>query len=486
MTDLSKLSRDEKLELLESLAEKERRTKNNKLSSMFPDEGPYARSLYPKHLTFFAKGKEFKERAFIAGNRTGKTTCGLVEMSYHLTGQYPEWWEGKRFDNAINAIASGKTNQTTRDIVQEGLLGTLLDIGSGMLPKDTILKYTSRQGVAGAILDVYVKHTSGGTSHLVLKSYEQGRGAFEGISAHVVWFDEEPPLDVYSEALVRTATTQGIVFLTFTPLEGITEVITSFAKDGGVPEEGDVNKYKTVIMASSDEVPHYVDTENVKANCMPHEIEARIHGRVSIGEGKIYPIAESDFVVDPFKIPGNWPKAFGMDVGWKKTAVVWGALDPNSGTLYLYDEYYRGQAEPAAHVAAIKARGDWIRGAIDYAGGTVVDGQRLTTTQQYYQLGLYVQKADKSVEAGLLLVYRMLSEGKLKVFSSLGNWLNEYRTYRRDKDGRIVKVKDHLMDATRYLAMTGLNMADIEPDDEDNFPLKTNFDTSSVSPITGY
>lgn len=484
MTDLSKLSREEKLDLYNTLAEKERRLKANKLTSMFPDEGPYARHLYPKHLNFFKLGAKYKERAFIAGNRAGKTTCGLVEMTYHLTGLYPEWWEGKRFEDPINAIASGKTNQTTRDILQEGLLGTLLEIGSGMIPKDTILKYTSRQGVAGAILDVYVTHVSGGTSHLVLKSYEQGRGAFEGISAHVVWFDEEPPLDVYSEALVRTATTQGIVYLTFTPLDGITDVISSFAKEGSIPEEGEVNKYKVVVMASSEDVPHYVDTESIKANSLPHLIEARIHGRVSIGDGKIYPIAEADILVEPFKISDGWAKAFGMDVGWNKTAVVWGAIDPNTDTVYIYDEYYRGQAEPSAHVAAIKSRGDWIRGAIDYAGGAMVDGQRLTTTQQYYRLGLYVQPANKAVDAGLLLVYRYLCEGKLKVFSSCTNWLKEFRTYRRDDSGRVVKINDHLMDATRYLVMTGINSASTPPDEFDDQPPVR--DMSGVSDITGY
>ncbi len=483
--ELGDLSKEEKVALLTALEEKNDRVRFNKYLTYFADTGKYGREHYTKHTLFFAKGSKFKERAFIAGNRAGKTTCGLLEMMYHLSGLYPTWWEGKRFGFAIKAIASGKTNQTTRDIIQEGLLGSLIDVGTGMIPKDLIVKITPRQGVAGAILDIYVKHTSGGTSHLVLKSYEQGRGAFEGISAHVVWFDEEPPLDVYSEALVRTATTEGIVYLTFTPLDGITDVITSFSKDGGVPEDGDVNTYKTVVMVSSEDVPHHVDTDSIKANSLPHEVEARIHGRVSIGAGKIYPVAESDFVVEPFKISTAWAKAFGMDVGWNKTAVVWGAIDPNTDTLYIYDEYYRGQAEPSAHVSAIKARGDWIRGAIDYAGGAMVDGQRLTTTQQYYQLGLMVQPANKAVDAGLLMVYRYLCDGKLKVFRNCVNWLKEYRTYRRSDDGRIVKINDHLMDATRYLAMTGINCATIQDDDDFNL-VTTQLNSTDPSSITGY
>ncbi len=144
-------------------------------------------------------------------------------------------------------------------------------------------------------------------------------------------------------------------------------------------------------------------------------------------------------------------RAYGLDVGWKKTAAIWGALDRDTDILYLTSEHYRGQAEPTVHAKAIKMRGSWMPGIIDYAGTNQSDGKRVMTL--YENEGLNLIRADKSVEAGLLEVLDRLSTGRLKVFSTLQHWLGEYRLYRRDEKGRVVKQNDHLMDATRYLVM---------------------------------
>jgi hypothetical protein len=167
--------------------------------------------------------------------------------------------------------------------------------------------------------------------------------------------------------------------------------------------------------------------------------------------------------VDDFPLPDHWPRAYGLDVGWNKTAAVWGALDREADILYLYSTHYRGQAEPSVHAEGIRARGDWIEGAIDPAsrGRSQRDGEQLL--QDYTDLGLHLTPADNSVEAGILRVWERMSTGRLKVFRSLGDWLAEYRIYRRDDKGRVVKKNDHLMDATRYLEMTGLDLAKVKP-----------------------
>lgn len=172
----------------------------------------------------------------MAANRIGKTEAGAFEATLHLTGLYPHWWEGKRFDQPIKMWAAGKTNETTRDIVQAKLLGDITGkgtqdknvTGTGMLPGDCIGAISWKQGVPDLVDTVKIKHVSGGWSKLGLKSYQQGRGSFEGTEQDAIWLDEEPPADIYGECLIRTATTQGVVYLTFTPLEGMSETVMSF------------------------------------------------------------------------------------------------------------------------------------------------------------------------------------------------------------------------------------------------------------------
>lgn len=178
-----------------------------------------------------------------------------------------------------------------------------------------------------------------------------------------------------------------------------------------------------------------------------------------LGSGAIYPVPESEIVEDPIEIPPYWPRSYALDVGWNRTAALWGAYDPEADTLHLYSEYYRGQAEPPIHAAAIKSRGPWINGVIDPAarGRAQADGSQLFSL--YVDLGLRLSSADNAVEAGIYDVWTRLSSGRLKVFKTLVNFLAEYRMYRRNEKGQIVKENDHLMDAGRYLVRSGIAVA---------------------------
>ena len=227
--DLSKLSQTEKAELIVLLEAKDKIRRENKIREYFPDDGPLRRELYERHLEFFRVGATHRERCFMAGNRVGKTeSAGGYETALHLTQDYPDWWEGKRFNRPTKCWAAGDTNETTRDILQYKLLGPPGYHGEGLIPKDRIIKTTPRSGIPGAILDIYVENEWGDPSVVTLKSYEQGRKKFQGTEIDVIWLDEEPPLDVYSECVTRTMTTGGLVYVTFTPLEGLSEVVMSF------------------------------------------------------------------------------------------------------------------------------------------------------------------------------------------------------------------------------------------------------------------
>jgi phage terminase large subunit-like protein len=444
-----------------------------KIDTLFPDDGIYRRELYSKHLQFFAAGADNRQRLFMAANRVGKTIGAGCELVYHLTGDYPHWWTGKRYTTNSDWWVAGKDSSTVRVILQELLLGPVGEFGTGLIPKDSIDFETLKDAKkADTPIDKFrVRHISGTYSTVEFKSYDAGRKSFEG-TARSIWLDEEPPLSVYTECLLRTMTGDNSLIMTFTPLMGISETITTFLGSTSFetllakPQVGD-GKY--VVMASWDDVPHLnADAKReLLASIPPYQRDARSRGIPQLGAGVIYPIPESEYLIDPFVIPDTWKRAYGMDVGWNRTAGLWGAEDPNTGIWYLYSEHYKGEAEPSIHAQSIHSRGKWIIGAIDTAarGRSQVDGDNLMS--MYQDLGLQLVGADKSVETGLYTCWQLLSEGRIKVFKTLTNFMNEIRIYRRDEKGKVVKKNDHLMDGFRYLMMTGRNHAQTEPAEYD-------------------
>ncbi len=218
-----------------------------KFEDLFPDTGPYRRELYARHMEFFEAGRDYSQRCFMAANRVGKTySGGGFEFTAHVTGLYPDWWPGYRFHHPIRAWASGDTNETTRDVVQKTLFGEVEWSGnskgldeSGLIPVGCIdqERINWKAGVADLVDTVKIRHVSGGFSHVGLKSYFQGRKAFQGTEQHLIWTDEEPPQDVYEEMLIRTMTTNGLTMLTYTPLEGLTGTVLQFLPDDMRPPE---------------------------------------------------------------------------------------------------------------------------------------------------------------------------------------------------------------------------------------------------------
>lgn len=212
----------------------ERRRARNRLQQFYPDSGPLRRELYPKHLQFFALGLSHGQRGFIAANRTGKTTCAGFEGSCHLTGKYPDWWMGRRFSRPVVMWASGEDSKSVRESVQPILFGPMEALGTGMIPGDDIIgKPAMARGGVEMIDSASIQHISGGASRIVLKSYEQGREAFQAAKVDVGWCDEEPPMSIYNEFLTRLMSTtpgepNGAMMCTFTPLKGMSEVVMSF------------------------------------------------------------------------------------------------------------------------------------------------------------------------------------------------------------------------------------------------------------------
>lgn len=222
---------------------------------------------------------------------------------------------------------------------------------------------------------------------------------------------------------------------------------------------------KVALFCTWEDVPHLdASTKaSILASVPPWQRDSRTKGTPELGAGAVYTVPESEFVVPPIQLQPHWPRCYALDVGWKRNAVIFGAIDRDTNTLYLYDELYKAKTEPSVIASAVRQRGEWIPGVVDPAarGRSQKDGVSLLSI--YRDLGLDIRPAINSVEAGLMKVWERLSQGNLKVFQTCTNFLAEYRLYRRDLKGNIVKSNDHLMDACRYLVMSGLDRAIVEP-----------------------
>lgn len=442
------------------LAELDRRRRTNRLSSYAP---------YGKQKEFHEAGKGFRERLFMAGNQLGKTLAGAAEASMHLTGRYPEWWSGKRFDRAVVMLAGSESYELTRDGVQRLLIGPPMseeEWGTGYIPKADIIATTRRSGVSGALDSVTVRHASGGASTLLFKAYEQGRGKWQANTVDYVWFDEEPPEDVYFEGITRTNATRGLIAVTFTPLKGMSTVVARYILEKSPDRE--------VITMTIDDAEHYTPEERQKIidSYPPHEREARTKGVPSLGSGRIFPVSEESIVVDPFEIPKHWAQIGGMDFGYDHPfGAVGCAWDRDADIFYVTKEYREREATPIIHAASIKPWGSWLPWSWPHDGlqHDKGSGEQLAAQYREQGLNLTVERATfddgtNGVEAGLSEMLQRMQTGRFKVFSTCRLWFEEFRLYHR-QDGKVVKERDDVISASRYALMMK-RMAETEKQNE--------------------
>lgn len=450
MTDTTKLQ-----ELESALAELNRRKTENRLQYYAP---------YEKQKQFHALGASKRERLFLAGNQLGKTYSGGAELAMHLTGMYPDWWQGRRFTTPVRAWAAGVTSESVRDTVQRILLGPLGAHGTGSIPKERILEVRNSRGIPDAVDTILVRHRDGGLSQVTFKSYEKGREKLQGETLDAIWLDEEPPEDIYSEALARIAARSGIVYLTATPLLGMTSIVRRFLNESS-PDRGHVTM-------TIDDAGHISPQEKEKiiAGYAPHEREARVQGVPMLGSGRVFPVAESLIVEDAFPAPKYWPRLCAIDFGWDHpTAAVWLAWDRDADVVHVTDVYKARQEAAPMHAAAIRARGEWIPVAWPQDGLQHDKGAGQSLAQQYKKLGLNMLPAParwddggNSVEAGVSDMLTRMQTGRLKVASHLNDWFEEFRLYHRE-NGRLVKQFDDVLSATRY-ALMSLRYSRVQPD----------------------
>ena len=427
-------------------AEKKRRSIENRLQYYRP---------YEKQIVFHNAGAKHRERLLMAGNQLGKTLAGGNEAAMHATGRYPDWWKGRRFDGPTIGWACGVTGEVVRDTVQRVLVGRTGEHGTGAIPKNALVELVSARGTPDLLDIIRVNHVSGGTSIIGLKTYAAGREKFQGETLQWVWLDEEPPIDIYTEALTRTNVGANPVWMTFTPLLGVSSVVKRF-----LHEKSD-DRYKVVM--TIEDVGHYTDDEKktIIASYPQHELEARTKGIPILGSGRIFPIPEETLRCKHRDFPPHWPRIGGMDFGWDHpfaaVEVVW---DRDSDTMYVAKAYRLREATPILHAAALREWGRELPWAWPRDGRReTLEGAGIALAQQYKAQGLNMlmdhaqfEDGSVSVEAGLMAMLSRMQSGQFKVFDHLNDWWDEFRLYHR-KDGKVVKEGDDLMSATRYAVM---------------------------------
>jgi len=377
-----------------------------------------------------------------------------MEAAFHLTGLYPEWWNGRRWDRPVIVWAGSDTGETTRDNPQRQLIGLIGEFGTGSIPKRLIGTAKVAMGTADLLDYVKVKHVSGGWSTLRLKHYSQGRQKWQGPPVDCVWFDEEPPEDIYDEGLARTIATGGMVYLSFTPLLGMSEVVRRFLM-GNSDDRHDTNM-------TIDDALHIPKEEREKiiASFAPHEREARARGTPTLGSGRIFPVAEEEIEWDAKDLPQHFVWIGGLDFGWDHpTAAVKCAWDRDTETFYVTQAYKRSQSTPLIHAGTLRIWGDWLPWAWPHDGLQHDKGSGQPLAEQYKEHGLNMlpDKAtfpdgSNSVEAGIMEMLDAMQTGRFKVASHLTKWFEEFRLYHRE-NGKVIKVYDDLISATRYAWM---------------------------------
>ena len=408
------------------------------------------RKKHKKQLAFHKCGK--RNRWVFGGNRSGKTECGAVEAVWIARGCHPY---RKNRKNVFGWVVS-PTMQVQRDVAQKKVLYYLRPDQIA----DIVMVSGRKDNPAAGIVDqIVVKNVFGGTS------CDQGRERFQGSSLDFVWFDEEPPRDIYEECLMRVIDRKGDIFGTMTPLKGLTFVYEEiYLNRGNNPEIW----YEFMEWADN---PYLSRKEIAKLSASMDEatLQSRRYGRFAAREGLVYPeFDERIHVIEPFSVPVEWQMKISIDPGLKNPlSAHWYAVDWD-GNIYVVAEHYAAGKDIDFHVRAILAMSEkigWKRDArgrvealIDSAAGQRTLAASKSVAELFSERGIMVDPhVDKDVFSGIERVKGYLGRGNglpdLYIFSNCVNMIREFKSYFWGSGDSPVKRDDHAMDELRYFVM---------------------------------
>jgi len=423
-------------------------------------------------------------RGILAANRIGKTVSTCYETAYHLTGQYPTWWQGHRFDKPITVMVAGEGWSQVALVLQQELLGTpdvklREQIGTGAIPRDAIVVDTMRGDGANCI-GVEIRHISGGKSYLLFANYTQEVRQLQGFKLDLAVFDEQPPDDFFSEIVTRTATTQGMVMCSFTPLKGLNGLVSKFWNR----EEG----YDYVRVAW-DDVPEYdpwgepfllqSTRDQLERDYLPHEREARMQGKPIQGKGAVFQVREwptyKPSEIDFRSLP-NIHRIIALDLGLvnDKTVISLMYWDPYERTAYLHKQITVQGIEEAVptqyinHLLRPEVFGTPIVLPADAStpGRYTMSANSIRELFLSYELNVYERaimnppdsegRVTNHKSYGINQMRQMLEVGSLMVNENCVDFLREAQNYYVDTQGRF-SDPDDCIDSARYAILGCLN-----------------------------
>lgn len=451
---MQNLSRAQTIEKIHLLEEKSRRALLIKYLTIFD-------SFYGWQRDFVKATAKYHECCLCAANQIGKTYTGTDMDAIHLLGDYPDDWEGHKFEFAPLCWGLGYSMEKTRDLLQTAIFGEYLngEFTGGLVPKDRIVDWESATNIPNAMRSVRVKHALG-ISKIQFWSYSQGQHAIMGDVVDWVHIDEEPKdQSIRSQVLTRTINGDkkkgGRIIYTFTPENGRTELVVQFM-DSPSPDQ-------FFMMKGWDDAPHMTKEkcERLLAQYPMHQRDMRSKGIPMLGHGRIYDLGEEFVTCEPFQIPDHFRVMDGMDFGWDHPqSRIRLAFNPETDDHYVTHAWKARENTPDMAWGATKS---WASGAPTSwpHDGLNHEKSGMTNKELYEAAGfemLYERAkwpdGGNGVEVGIYQIRDLFGKGKLKIFSGLRPILDEFLQYHRDEHGKIVKKQDDCLDALRIAYMS--------------------------------
>jgi phage terminase large subunit-like protein len=420
---------------------------------------------YDPQLRFFEAGAKYHQRLIRGGNQVGKSFSAAFEASLHMSGQYPSWWQGRRFAKPTRGWVIGPTAQLVRDGPQRQLCSKGGEFGTGTIPLAAFAgKPVMVPGGTGSIDTLSVSHqTNGkrdGVSTCTFKSFEMRSEKMQSESVDWIWIDERCSEEIYSELLARTTATDGILFLSYTPLKGGGELTYRFLN------EYSADRSDTRIEASD---ARHISPERraqLEESYLPHEREARIHGIPQLGIARVFPFQIEKLMkqFDPDQDIKSWARwIVGVDFGFGHPfAAALCAWVHDTEEFFVVDGFRMERSEALYHVKRIAAmcRGLRVPVAWPHDGNSHEKGSGIPLADIYRRLGApMLGKHAENKGGGIHVepaIEEMCSYMKRDVFtiaSHMSELGEEILSYHRDEDYKIVKLRDDLISATRYAFM---------------------------------
>ena len=399
-----------------------------------------------------------KNRWVFGGNRSGKTECGAVETVYMARGIHP-YRENK--DNVFGWVVSLST-QVQRDVAQKKVLSYL---SPHWIDDVTMLSGKKDSAEFGVIDQIKIKNVFGGISTIGFKSCDQGREKFQGSSLDFVWFDEEPPKDVYEECRMRVFDKRGDIFGTMTPLKGLTFIYDEIFLN----VKNQKNVWYEFMEWADNPYLNKEEIEELTASLSPDQLESRRYGRFKENQGLVYPeFDENVHVIEPFLIPPEWQDVVAIDPGLNNPlSAHWYAVDYD-GTVYVVAEHFEAKKDVLYHSGKIKEistklgwkkdRNGRIEAIIDSAANQRTLAASKSVTELFYDYGINANpNVNKDMFSGIQRVkeYLKIINGKPKIyiFKSCVNLIRELKSYWWGDGDNPKKIDDHALDELRYYLM---------------------------------